>query len=281
MNCFMFPGQPLLRGSSLPADPDFSEIAELVARVARLHLESFEWLEGGSSDNVKLQLFGVAQSLYMLRRLRRQGVEPDLVAEHSMGIYPALVACGSLSEADALEITFRVGSTLADMPPGAQYALGCVIGLTDDKVLALAREAGVHLANHNTSRHFLLSGTSDAIARAANMAMARGAFSSRIFGCDAPLHSPLIAPLQRKLRAIFGDYLYGEPAVPLLNHLDQRYLRAGEIPDFMLRELSLPVFWEKSYRALRGAGVKVFFEVGPGEALRKYNRWIEGDLAAA
>ena len=277
MICFMFPGQPLSRLASLPEDEDFVRVAELVRRVTRFDLESFDWLKGEGSEDLKLQLFGVAMSLYRLRRLRRDGVRPDLVAEHSMGIYPALAACGSVAEAEAIEMTWRVGSALIGMSHPQQYGLGCVIGLTLEPVLALAANNGVHLANHNTSRHFLLSGTREGIASAVAEALAAGAFSARGFDCDAPLHSPLMAPLEGELRAIFAGYSYAEPACPLLDHLDQKYLCRDDIPQFLLRELSLPVYWEKSYRALRARGIGAFYEVGTGEALKKYNRWIDSE----
>lgn len=278
MLCFMFPGQPLACDASLPDDADFALIADLVRRVTRLDLQRFEWLDGEGSDNMKLQLFGVAQSLYHLRRLRRDGVSPDLVAQHSMGIYSALTACHSLPEPEAIEIAWRVGSSLARMGKTQQYALGCVIGLTLDPIMALAANHRIHLANHNTSRHFLLAGRREDVATAMVEAVDMGAFSTRIFGCDAPLHTPLMLQLEEELQEIFADYRYLDPACPLVDHLDQNYLCGADIPGFMLRELYHPVYWERSYRTLRAAGVKRFVEVGAGESLKKYNRWIEGEI---
>lgn len=277
MNCFMFPGQPLSRVTTLPADDDFVSISEMVRRVASFDLESFSWLGEGSTDNVKLQIYGVAMSIYQTRKMRSQGVTPDLAAEHSMGIYAALAACGCLPEAEAVELTCRVGSCLAQMGKSRSYALGCVIGLTLEPLLAVAENNGVHLANHNTSRHFLLAGERSAMAAAMTEALALGAFSAKTFPCDAPLHTPLITEAEEALRDIFADYRYAEPVLPLLDHLDQEYLTASDLADFMLRELSLPVYWERTYRALRAAGVGTFYEVGAGDALKKYNRWIASE----
>jgi len=277
MNCFMFPGQPLSSVATLPADDDFVAISEMVRRVASFDLESFSWLGEGSTDNVKLQLFGVAMSIYQARKMRRQGVTPDLVAEHSMGIYPALAACGCLPEAEVIELTCRVGTCLAQMGKNRRYALGCVIGLTLEPLLAVAENNGVHLANHNTSRHFLLAGTRPDMETAMAEALAQGAFSAKTFDCDAPLHTPLMAEAERELRDIFADYRYLEPFCPLMDHLDQEYLTAADLADFMLRQLFQPVFWEKTYHALRASGVRTFFEVGVGDSLKKYNRWIESE----
>jgi len=46
---------------------------------------------------------------------------------------------------------------------------------------------------------------------------------------------------------------------------------------FMVRELSLPVYWERSYLALKAAGVGKFLEVGSGDSLKKFNRWIDNE----
>jgi malonyl CoA-acyl carrier protein transacylase len=47
----------------------------------------------------------------------------------------------------------------------------------------------------------------------------------------------------------------------------------------MMRELEFPVYWEKCYKALKKAGAATFLEVGAGDSLKKYNRWIESEAA--
>lgn len=275
MNCFMFPGQPLAFGSPLPDDEDFAAIARLTREHAFLDLGTLSWTRGAPTENVKLQVYGVAMSLYHCRRLRRQGGAPDLVAEHSMGIYPALAACGFLTEAEVLELTFRAGMCMATLGGRQKFALGCVIGMPLGELLVVAENHNVYLANHNTSRHFLLSGAGEKMADAMAEALSAGAFSAKLFPCDAPLHTPLMAELEAPLREIFGGFSYRDPGVRLMNHIDQDFLTASEISDFLFAELCEPVYWERTYRALHGAGVTRFHEVGAGDSLKKYNRWID------
>lgn len=277
MNCFMFPGQPLTGSAVLPEDDDFHAVARLVREKAFFDLTSFSWLEKPSSHNVKLQLFGVAMSLYQCRRKRGEKLEPAIVTQHSMGIYPSLAACGCLPEAETLELTYRSGECLARMATTADYGLGCIIGLPVEPVLSLCRNNGVYLANHNTSRHFLISGTREKIETAIAESLVHGAFSAKVFHCDAPLHTPLIGTLEKDLLEIFSDYHYAEPRHPLVDHLDQQRLKAADLPAFMLRQLLLPVYWEKTYRTLVAMGVTRFYEIGPGEALKKFNRWIASE----
>jgi [acyl-carrier-protein] S-malonyltransferase len=278
MNCFMYPGQPLAFAGPLLDDPDFSEIAALTLRRTGLDLGAYAWTDREWTENIKLQVYGVAMSLYGTRRLRREEVVPGLIAEHSLGIYPALAACAALSEEDAVELAFRVGCVMSEMGRGRDFAIGCVVGLTLEPLLAVAENNSVYLANHNTSRHFLLSGERGGMEAAMAEALQAGAFSARTFPCDAPLHTPLLAEAADELQAVFRDYRYREPVVPLVNHIDQDFLTAADMADFMLREMLQPVYWEKTYHVLKRAGAGRFYEAGVGDALKKYNRWIESEF---
>lgn len=274
MICFMYPGQPLARDASLPDDPDFNSLAELACSRTGIDLTGRLQDAGPVSDQVRLQLYGVIMSLWHCRCLLKQGVSPSLVAEHSMGIYPAIAACGGIDEGDAIEIAFRIGVCLSAMATRNDYALGCITGLTASQLLAVAENHGAYLANYNTSRHFLISGDRSSVENAVAESLSAGAFTARSFRCDAPLHTPLMGDVEDELRGIVADYRFRELNLPLMSHIDQDYLTARDLPDFLVAELSLPVYWERTYHALCRAGVSRFMEVGAGDALKKYNRWI-------
>ncbi|WP_223922196.1 ACP S-malonyltransferase [Geobacter sp. AOG2] len=274
----MFPGQPLAHDTSLPGDIDFGEVAALARAHTGLDLSTFIWAGETHTEQVGLQVYGVAISLYRLRCLRLEGMKPAMAAEHSMGVYAALAACGSVTEGEALEIAFRVGACMEQRFQGRDYALGCLVGLTAEKLAVLAAEGSVFLANYNTSHHFLLAGKRHDMEATLGEALTAGAFSAKLFPCDAPLHTPLLAEAEEELMAIFRDYRYEEPVIPLMNHIDQEFLTAAEIPVFLMRELTETVRWEQTYRALKRSGVTRFIEVGVGDSLKKYNRWIESRL---
>ncbi|BCS54300.1 ACP S-malonyltransferase [Geobacter sp. SVR] len=275
MTCFMFPGQPMAR-TDLPLDSLlFDELAACCHTRTGFDPRHDSLADPALKESVRLQLFGVTVSLYRFKHLLSQGRLPDIVAEHSLGIYPALAACGSIDSGDALELTGRIGRCLAGMGTHCDYALGSVIGLPLDPLEDIAGRNGVHVANHNTSRHFLLAGERRRIEAATAEAGEAGAFSVGVFPCDAPLHTPLIEQIAGDLRVIIGDYGFSEPVIPLVDHLRQRLLSAEEIPQFLLEELCRPVFWERSYRSLRRLGATDFHEVGQGAALSKFNRWID------
>jgi [acyl-carrier-protein] S-malonyltransferase len=277
MICWMFPGQPIAFADTHCNDHEFQKIALLCQKTT-----GFNPMESGTSasdlsQSVRLQLLGACISLYRSSLLMSQGCGPDLIAEHSMGIYPALAACGSIDSETALSLTCRIGVSMAAMGLQREYALGCVIGLTCGPLAAIAANNGIYIANHNTSRHFLLAGEREKVDAALVEATASGAFSVSISPCDAPLHTPLIEAIAGDVQRIVAEYNYCEPLIPLLEHIGQTTLTAAMIPAFLVDELCRPVYWETTYRALRSRGVTRFHEVGLGSALAKFNRWIDSE----
>jgi malonyl CoA-acyl carrier protein transacylase len=194
-----------------------------------------------------------------------------------MGIYPALAICATISEGDALEMVARVGECMARVFRGDEYALGCVIGMEYARLEPIVARHGVYFANFNTSKHFLISGYEADVRAALDAASLAGAFSASIHTCDAPLHAPLMAPASTALREIFSDYRYAVPHIPLMSHRGELLEDPSHIRNFLHDELLEPVFWEKSWYALRESGVDRFVEVGVGDTLKKFNRWIESE----
>lgn len=280
MTLWLFPGQPLQRETLVPPDDDFQAIDRLCRERCGYDLINHQPLaDDVLSPHTMLQLYGVAMSLYRARHLRREGVEPGLIAEHSLGIYAALAACGSIAEGDALDLACRIGRCMAAMARQRQYALGCAIGIGRDAIELAAVENDVFIANYNTSSHFLLAGPAAGIEAALAACQTAGAFSVSQFPCEAPLHTPLLAEIRDQLTAIVADYCFAEPRMPLIEHHNQTRLTAETIPGFVVDELLQPVYWERTWQQLRATGFDRCIEVGSGRALTKFNRWIDTEAA--
>lgn len=278
MNLWIFPGQPLKRELTVPDDEAFYAINMLCRERCGFDLAEGVPLPGQRlSSHTCLQLYGAATSLYKARRLTETGITPDLIAEHSLGIYAALAVAGCLDEGDALELACRIGCLMEASFAGQEYALGCPIGLPVDAVEAAARNNRVFVANYNTSRHFLLAGEKSGVEAALAECLAAGAFSASGFPCEAPLHTPLMAGINDQLAVIVAGYRFREPTVPLVEHIKQTRLTAAAIPAFLVDELQQPVYWEETWKHLRATGFSRCIEVGSGQALTKFNRWIDSE----
>lgn len=277
MICWMFPGQPRAFTDMPERVAEFQEVALLCQEVTGFNPIENRISAPDLTESVRLQLYGTSMSLFHFNVLTRRKLRPELIISHSMGIYPALAASGSIECAAALELTWRIGRCMSEMANRHEYALGCVIGLTCNPLETIAANNGVHIANHNTSRHFLLAGERERVDSALVEAKASGAFSVSVFPCDAPLHTQLMEELAGDLHRIVEDFSFSEPRIPLIEHIGQTTLSAATIPAFLVDELCHPVYWEKTYRVLCSQGVTRFQEVGAGLALSKFNRWIDSE----
>ncbi|MGL5514735.1 MAG: ACP S-malonyltransferase, partial [Sporomusa sp.] len=72
--------------------------------------------------------------------LKQHGIKPDIVAGHSLGEYSALVAAGSLSFSDAVQLVRKRGQFMQEAVPLGEGSMAAIIGLDRDKVVEICRQ---------------------------------------------------------------------------------------------------------------------------------------------
>ena len=97
-----------------------------------------------------------------------------------------MVAAGSLAFADALRLVRRRGELMQEHGAGAMAA---ILGLAAEDIAAIARDAGVEVANFNTPVQTTVSGRIAAVERAIALAKERGAKRSLLLPVSGAFHS--------------------------------------------------------------------------------------------
>jgi len=206
-------------------------------------------------------------SVAYLRALRSRGLLPDAsyVAGHSLGEYAAMVAAGSLKFEDALRLVRRRGELMQEHGAGAMAA---ILGLAAGDVAAIAREAGVEVANFNTPVQTTVSGRTAAVEQAIALAKQRGAKRAVLLPVSGAFHSTLMAAVADVMRPLIDRTAIHAGRVPLVADIDARFL---SVPSDLRRELVHQICgsvrWVDVVGALVGAGVTTFYEIGPGQVL--------------
>jgi [acyl-carrier-protein] S-malonyltransferase len=206
-------------------------------------------------------------SIAYLRALRSRDLLPDAdyVTGHSLGEYAALVAAGSLDFDDALRLVRRRGELMQEHGAGAMAA---ILGLAAEDVAAIAREAGVEVANFNTPVQTTVSGRTAAVERAIALARERGAKRAVLLPVSGAFHSTLMAPVADAMRPLIDDTTVQAGRVPLVADVDARFLRVpSELRNELVNQICGSVRWVDVVGALVGAGVTTFYEIGPGQVL--------------
>ena len=222
-------------------------------------------------EAVPYQLSVFAGSVDLLYRLREAGIEPDVVAGHSLGEYAAAHAAGSMSLTEGVRLVTerdRLMGEASRKNPGGMVAL---IGADPDDVARVAEETGglVVAANFNTPRQTVVSGQIDAL----------GEITERVRGRKVKLevsgafHSPLMSAAAREMDALLGEVELEEPEIPMVGATDGAVLTtAEEVREALRNQMLSPVRWVAVVERLLDLGVREIFESGEDGTLTRLLR---------
>lgn len=217
-------------------------------------------------DEVPYQLSVFAGSVDLLYRLRERGVEPDVVAGHSLGEYAAAHAAGSLSLEDGVRLVAerdRLMTEASKQNPGGMVAL---IGADPLEVARAAEEAEgvVVAANFNTPRQTVISGEKQAL----------DAVAEAVGGRRVPLkvvgafHSPLMLDASTAMSRLLLESEFREPEVPMVSAVDGSILAtADDVRMALTNQMLSPVRWVAVIERFRDLGVREILEAGEGGTL--------------
>jgi [acyl-carrier-protein] S-malonyltransferase len=207
-------------------------------------------------------------------------VEPRFMAGHSMGQYSAMVAAGSLSLADGLQLVRTRGRLMQASGSGRDGAMAALIGLDDAALPGLLAQAATHgvfgVANRNAPGQVVVSGEREAIEAGAEIARTLGAKRAIVLPVSVAAHSPLMAEAAEEMREVLVDIEFEDPEVPLLANADARLLTTAEdCRRELVEHLTTGVDWIGVVERMTSAGVATFFEVGPGKVLTNLIKRID------
>lgn len=204
------------------------------------------------------------------------GLTFDATAGLSLGEFTALAAAGAMSFEDGLRVVRMRGRFMQEACDATRGAMAAVIGLDEAPTREVCAEAGVTLANLNCPGQIVISGDSDRIPAAVELAKAKGARKAIPLPVAGAYHSPLMASAQPKLADALATVTWAEPRVPVVSNVTGRpHGAASSIPRVLVEQVTSSVRWEESMRWLLGQGFTRFIELGPGAALTGFMKRID------
>lgn len=275
---FVFPGQgsqavgmgKALAAASPHARAVFEEVDDALGE--KLSALMFD----GPEDDLKLtanaQPAIMALSIAALRVLEQEGGirladKASFVAGHSLGEYTALCAAGSLSLADAARLLRRRGEAMQAAVPVGEGAMAALLGLDLASVLEVAAEAGhgqvCAAANDNAPGQVVVSGHTEAVARAISLARARGARHAVLLPVSAPFHCPLMQPAADAMAEALAAARLEAPFVTLVANVTAQPVSEIEtIRALLVEQVTAMVRWRESVLTMVDLGVTGFVELG-------------------
>ncbi|PZC44576.1 MAG: [acyl-carrier-protein] S-malonyltransferase [Chloroflexi bacterium] len=223
-------------------------------------------------------------SLACLAAARAAGIlapaPPAYVAGHSLGEYTALVAAGALELDTGVRLVQKRGRLMQQAGEANPGTLAAILGLPETDVAAVCREAGTEVCNVNTSTQIVVGGTRAAVARAMDLATARGARKAVPLNVSGAFHSSLMQPAAERMLAELDRVSFAMPQAPIVANVTGGVIEstlpgssgAPEAINTALRtelaqQLRSTVRWEQSVQFMVESGVRTFVEIGPGKVL--------------
>jgi len=205
--------------------------------------------------------------------------EAKAVAGHSLGEYTALVAADVIEFADALRLVRRRGELMQQASIERPGAMAAVLGLNELAFSQICAETGVELANINADNQIVISGDKIAVARAADLALARGARKAVTLPVSGAFHSSLMAEAKPGLIEAMAALRFKDPKTPIVANCDSRPLTKGwEIRQELVDGLCQCVQWKNSVNSMVDSGVSQFVEFGAGGVLASLIKRINRDV---
>jgi len=240
----------------------------------------------GPDDELKLtentQPAILTVSIAALRVLAEHGVHPALAAGHSLGEWPAHVAAGTLSFADAVRSVKARGRAMQQAVPAGAGAMAAILALDAAQVAEVCAEAArqtglvVAAANLNSPSQTVISGALAAVEKAAALAKNRGARRAVMLPVSAPFHCALMQPAQEEVARVLAGLSLNDPLIPVAANVTGALVSsAAAAQDALTRQVTGTVRWVDCAQALIAAGATAFVEVGPGKVLCGLLRQID------
>lgn len=284
---FVFPGQAsqsIGMMSSLAAvspviEATFGEASEVLGYDLwqRCQQGPAELLNATECTQPAMLTAGIAT--YRLWRARG-GAVPAMMAGHSLGEFSALVAAEYLDFTTAVDLVRYRGELMQAAVPSGQGGIAAILGLEDTDVEEACREASqgdvVEAVNFNAPGQVVIAGHAVAVARAIEIATAKGARRAMALPMSVPAHSSLMRPAAEKLGIRLADTRIAAHSDVRVFGVDCKiHTDADDIRSGLVKQLATPVYWAPTMRTMIAAGATRIFECGPGKVLTALNRRID------
>ena len=218
----------------------------------------------------------VTASVAILKKIEEMGLKPDLTAGLSLGEYCALVASDVMSFEDAVKVVRQRGILMQDTVPAGEGAMSAVLGMKKEAIEAVLPdvEGIVTIANYNCPGQIVISGESEAVAKAG----AKRVLPLKVSG---PFHSPMLKPAGEKLLDVLVDVEVNDPKVPYVSNTTAEFItNKDEVKKLLGRQVYSSVCWEQSIEKMIADGADTFVEIGPGKTLCGFMRKIDRSVKA-
>merc|ERR1711920_1050650 len=210
----------------------------------------------------------------------------------SLGEYTALCAAGVFTFEDDLKLVKLRGEAMQEAAAVGKQAMLSVAGIDKPKLDSLCKDAAkkeggsavCQIANELFPRGFSCAGTETAILALKDLCEKNGALQAKVLKTSGAFHTPLMGPAKEKIGKALDALLpdMSPPKHIVYMNCTAQPVKPGtpprEIVELLKKQLTSPVLWEPSVRAMIKSDIKEFYEVGPMKQLKAMMKRIDAKI---
>jgi malonate decarboxylase epsilon subunit len=276
MIAFLYPGQGAQHSGMLTALPGGSatrrtldEAGDLVGGL--VGLDTAESLASTTNAQLALLICGVATA----RTLGDDGVQPDIVAGHSVGAFAAAVGAGVLTFAEAVAAVRVRGDAMALACDDGTWGMAALTGLrlraVRDLVESEAAGDQLWIANINAVDQVVLGGTATALEDARQAAQRAGARRFQMLDVAVASHGPRQKNTAHAVAQQLSSVPRRDQRAAYMTNVGARRIRddSAAVLNDLAAAVAHPVRWFDIVRLLPEFGVAATVEMPPGDVLSR------------
>ncbi len=219
----------------------------------------------------------------ILTALESRGYRANVTAGLSLGEYGALLAAKVLTMEDAFALVRKRGIYMQEAVPTGG-AMAAVLGLDAGAIEQACEETEgiVSIANYNCPGQIVITGESEAVAKAGEACSNAGAKRVVPLKVSGPFHSKMLEGAGEKLAKELEQVTVSMPQIPYLSNVTADYVTDSEpVKSLLERQVSSSVRWQQSVERMIADGVEEFVEIGPGKTLSGFMRKINRNVSVS
>ena len=287
---FVFPGQGSQKiGMLADLAHEYPIVQQTFAEASHvLGYDLWDLVQNGTQESINLtectQPLLLASSVAVWRVWQEvNGLQPALMAGHSLGEWSALVCAGVVAFTDAVKLVQQRGKFMQEAVPTGHGAMAAIIGLDDLLIIEVCKKAEqdevVSAVNFNSPGQVVIAGTAAAVERASLLCKEAGAKRALPLPVSAPFHTSLMRPAADRLAEQIIHTVFNAPKIPVVHNVTaQTEANPEKIKALMIEQVYSAVRWVDCVNTLSAHDIAITVECGPGKVLSGLNKRINAKL---
>ena len=280
----LFPGQgsqytDMFRGLSAESAVARQAVEQLDSEARAAGLETLAGIAWQPGNGMGTVVWDTQWGMYLADLLawtvlEGMGFQPDVIASHSFGEFPSLVAAGAWSFAEGARATQARAAAVEQFGP-KQGAMLSVIASRDEVAAAIEPFAGqVWVCAENAPEQSVIGGQARAV-DAVEVVLEGRRIRSKRLAVPSPFHTPLLDAAAVKLGEAIGRMAIVPPKRRVYSSTTAApMVTVDDVRQSLVRQMTQTVRWVEVVEKLWAEGVRTFVEVGPSGVLTGLSRRV-------